>query len=165
MSLHTDFRVALNAIQSPNPGYEGGTRTKFDILDHLGSGTTVNLADQKHSSVRSLGTSANEDVDLRALTDGQGTTLTGLTEVVALIIYADSANGGPLRVKPSASNGWAAFLNGSTNYIIVQPGTALILYCPLDGKYAVGASTKAFNVENTYAGTVSYQLHVIGRSA
>ncbi len=165
MSLYSDVTIKVLAVQSAETGYASGSSAKLDVKQALTSGTTANKADLKHSSIRSIAGSGNEDVDMRALEDGQGNVLTTLTEVVVFAIKAAAANGGALRVKPSASSGWAALLSGSSNYLIVQPGATLILVCPADGKYAVGSSTKSINVENTDASAASYELLIVGRSA
>lgn len=166
MALTTKLRIALEAIQTANTGYGGGTKAELDVDWLLSSGTSANQADQKHQSIRSINASSNEDVDLRALTDGQGNTLSGLAEVVFLAIVADANNGGALHVKPSASNGWLGLLADATDVVKVQPGAFVLLGCTADGKYTVGASTKSINVANQDSGAAaSYTLIVIGRSA
>jgi hypothetical protein len=166
MALTTKLRLHLEAVQTANTGYEGGTRAELDVDLLLSSGTTAGKADLKHSSIRSVSASSNEDIDLRALTDGQGNTLTGLTEVVVLAIVADAGNGGALHVKPSASNGWLGVLADASDVLKVQPGAFVVLGCSADGAYPVGASTKSINVANQDSGAAaSYQLIVIGRSA
>lgn len=166
MALITEINLLVSAVQSANTGYQGGTRAVIETRESLASGTAANQADLKHASSRSVSASSNEDVDLRALTDGQGNTLTGLTEIVTLAIKAASTNGGTLRVKPSASNGWTGLFSGSSNYILIKPGTTFIVHCPGDGQYSVGGTTKSINVENTDSGAAgSYELVVIGRSA
>lgn len=166
MALVTSVHILLEAVQSANAGYNGGTTSKLEVRETLQSGTSANQADLKHSSTVSVGASSSSDIDLRALADGQGNTLSGLTEVVAIAFKAAASNGGTLRIKPSASNGWAALLSGSSNYLLLKPGATIVLECPADGQYAVGASTKSINIENTdSAAAGTCELVVIGRSA
>lgn len=166
MSLLTNFRLNLQAVQSPPSGYDGGIAFNFDLRQTLNSGTSANQADLKGYATGSVSASSNADVDLRAVTDGQGNALSGLTEIVAIIISAASTNGNALRVKPSGSNGWAGFVGGTTDYIIIQPGASVCLFCPADGKYSVGASTKSINIANTDSGAAgTYTIHLVGRSA
>ncbi len=166
MSLTTKLRVHLQALQPANTGYAGGTRAELDVDWLLSSGTSAGQADLKHQSIRSIAASANEDVDLRALTDGQGNTLTDLTEVVFLGIVADANNGDALHVKPSAANGWLGLHADVSDVVKLRPGAFLLLGCTGDGQYAVGASTKSINVANQDGSSAgSYTLIVIGRSA
>lgn len=166
MALTTKVALLIEAFQTPPAGYDGGTTSRLEERATLASGTSANQADQKHSSTVSVGASSNSDVDLRALTDGQDTTLSGLTEIVVIAFRAAASNGGTLRIKPSASNGWLGLLSGSSNYLLLKPGATLVLFCPADGQYAVGASTKSINIENTdSAAAGTCELVVIGRSA
>lgn len=163
LSGSTKFSLRVSdSFATPLSG-EGTVLTTFEAL--LTDGTTANKADRSHKSVNAVGASANVDIDFRALEDVFGDAMTTLTEVVALVLEAPAANPAVLTIKPSASNGWTAFLDDASDEINLQPGAIVILYASGDGLYPVGASDKSINVANADAAASSLTLTLIGRSA
>lgn len=155
----TRARLELRSTAAPPGDYQGGAVVErlVDLL--LGSGTGANQADVLYSDYRALA-STNEDLDLKTITDAFGVAL-ALVEVVAIMIEAPSTNSGNIILEPGASNGWAAMFGVAG--LVLLPGASALITCPGAAAYAVGASTKVLNVENT--GTGGYTLTIVGRTA
>jgi hypothetical protein len=163
LSGRTTFSLRVaDSFADPLSG-EGTVLTTFEAL--LTDGTTANKANLSHKSINAIGAAANVDIDFRALEDVFGAAMASLTEVVALVLEAPAANPAVLTIKPSASNGWTAFLDDASDEINLQPGATLVLYAAGDGLYPVTASDKSINVANADAAVSSLTLTLIGRNA
>lgn len=148
----------------PASEYEGGVSARFNLDKVLQDGTAADKADRVWKDVRSLAGSANEDIDLRSVTDAFGASIS-FVEIVAIIIEAASANAGNIEVKPSASNGFTGFLKDASDILVLKPGTSLMLFNSADGQYSTTTSNKSLNFNNTAGSTAAYTVTVIGRSA
>lgn len=169
-SSFAQIKLFLEAIQAPASPLEGGNRSEVNVDSRLGDGTSANQFDLVHQSTRTLGAGANEDLDLRALLDAQGTAMTTLTEIVALVIETASGNGDDIDVGPSAATGWfganALFTLVGDNLHLKAGGTYPLVYNPTDGAYLVSGTEKSINVLNLDgAAGITYTLTILGRSA
>lgn len=144
---------------------EGNLKVSLTATERFTDGNGQGQAKRVHRSTRRLAASATESLDLTALTDPFGTAIAA-AEVVAIGIVASADNTDSIAFKVHATNGWAAFLNGTTDSLIVKPGAAVVLWASQDGMYAVDATHKVILVTNS-SGSVSceYELLVLVRIA
>jgi hypothetical protein len=118
---------------------------------------------------RTLGPSANEDLDLigTMLSDPAGVALS-MIRVKALIISAAQANANNVVVGAAAATPWATLLN-STGTVTVRPGATLAYFASaLDavGHVAAAGASDLLRVTNGGAGTsVDYDIMLIGANA
>lgn len=164
--MPASVRAKLTAsITADAAGDFGGTRVDIPGFDFFWpSGTGANQIDVPFYDVRTLAGSANEDIDLQALTGADGASKS-CAEVRMLMVYNPSTNGDAIHVKPSASNGWTALLADATDVAKIQPGTWFLFGCGADGKYPVSASDKSINVANQDGSAATYHILVAGPSA
>lgn len=170
ITVRTTLRSVFRAVFSGGGDYEAGPGVSGDNDDRLiGSGTGSYQADRvaKQEAVPLAG-SGGVDVDLQTLTGPDGASI-GAAEIVWMEISAPSTNPGNLRVSPSSSNGWTAFLSSSgstdTPRIDIPPGAKIRIYGPVDGSYPVTGSDKSIRIDNTDAAAAAYTLTVLARSA
>jgi hypothetical protein len=143
----------------------GAPLVKQDVYP-LANGTGASQADRMFSDTRTLGASANEDLDLAgSLVDAFGAVLT-FVKVKALKIKASAANTNNVVVKPAAATGWLGPFNLAASSIAIPPGGEFMVLAPVNG-WAVGAgATDLLNVANSAAGTsVTYDIVIVGTSA
>ena len=165
MALSARTLFQLTAFDSATSPVSGGLTAITTFESQLTDGTTANKADLVSKTVQTIPLSDNADIDLRALTDIYGDAMTGLAEIVALVLESASTNGGLLSIKPASSNGWLGLLADASDVLKLQPGARVILYAAGDGLYTVGASTKAINVANADTAAATLTITLIGRSA
>jgi hypothetical protein len=163
MALTTQINFSIIASLT-NPA-DFGTTT-FPLTYNKGfmlaSGVGLNQADMIWSDQRTLGSGANEDIDLAgSLTSHISGTLT-LARVKGLWIYASSANTVNLTVSRPASLG-AALFSAAGDALVLKPGGAFFWLDPsAAGVTITGGSTDL--VVNILAGAASsvYDIVVIG---
>ena len=143
---------------------EGGSKAGIEVSKNLTNGTAAQQASDVHRAETTVSGSGTASIDLQALTDVHGNTITA-AEIVAFAIIAGDDNAGELQLKPHATDGWTALWSGDTDHTNLEAGAALTLFCPLDGKYAVSASNKVILVTNSEASDMVFQLLVMTRSA
>ena len=153
MALAKPARVfaSLDSQLLPN-GDEGGGKTAEVLLDLLlANGTGDNQADGQLFDSRTLVASANEDIDLQLILDGNNLALAA-AEVVILIIQTPATNLGTIRMRDSAATPWISFLSssGATDdaQLDFPPGVTMLLAAPVDGTYAVAGGNKIINFIN-----------------
>lgn len=129
----------------------------------LKSGTGDLAADLLWAQERNLAGSANDALDLTALTDAFGNAI-NLAHVKAIYIKAADANVGNLEVGNAASNGWIGFAKGATDTVEIAPGGVLLWSAPHAG-VATGSTNKILKVLNTNGAAAVYDIVVIGTSA
>jgi len=112
---------------------------------------------------RTLGGSANEDLDLQALLDANGQALAAV-EVVGLVFKADPANTSAIHVLPGLATPWLAWLQAGS-VMVLAPGAVVALGSTADGAYPVTGGAKSINVDNQDAGNGSYSIWALTRSA
>lgn len=130
-----------------------------------GSGTGANQADQLFSDERTLGTGANEDLDLAgSLSDAFGNTLT-FARIKAVIVLAASANTTNITVSRPASNGVVLF-DAASDAITLAPGALFAWVDPTATGKAVTAGTgDLLNIANSAGASGTYTVIIIGASA
>ena len=92
MADRAQVKIRLESYQSKASPYSGDIKVELDIDQQLAAGTSASCFDHSHRSTRDPGATTAEDVDLRALTDAEGTTMSTLAEIVFLAFYAPSTN-------------------------------------------------------------------------
>ena len=145
----------------PGPGVEG-----VNVDRPLATGTGDYQADRVAAMQdETLTASGNLDIDLTTMVGPDGAAV-AIAEVVVLVIEAGDGNGDVLRITPSSSAGWTAFLGGTTPHFDLAAGGKVVLYAPKDGSYAVSGSNKSINIANQDStATATYSVTVLGRSA
>lgn len=156
---------ALRAQETPVSPIVGALGAIVEFSSLLPDGTTAGKIDLVSKTTLTIGGTANADTDMRALLDVLGVAMGTLTEIVAIVFEAAPANAGLVSIKPAASNGWLGLLADATDVLKLQPGATVILYCPGDGRYTVGASTDTINLANAGATAATVTLTILGRSA
>ena len=134
-----------------------------DIL--LATGTGASQADQMFTDTRTLGGSANEDLDLAAsLVDALGQTLT-FVKIKAILIIAAAANVGDIQVKPAAANGFLGPFANASDRLDVPAGGRILLTAPVTGWTVTAGTGDLLNIANSAAGNAIYDIILIGTSA
>ncbi|NRA03739.1 MAG: hypothetical protein HRU00_14165 [Myxococcales bacterium] len=171
MALSPQTRIALSlfAQLTPNGDEGGGKIAELDFDVVWASGTGTSQADDMYQDSRTLVASANEDIDLQTITNGNGVAMAS-AEVVAIAIETPQTNAGTIRLRDSATNPWISFLSssGATDdaQLDFPPGATMVLAAPLDGSYAVAAGNKTLNFINLDGSNSNvYKLTLITRSA
>ena len=169
LSPQTRIAVSLLAQLIPN-GDEGGgkiSQVGFDVT--WASGTGTSQADDTYQDSRTLAASANEDIDLQTIVNGNGIALAAV-EIAAIMIELPQANAGNLQLNDSATNPWLSWItsSGATDdaTMILAPGSIHIMVAPIDGSYAVSGSNKVLNFLNLDgSNSNTYKLTLVTRSA
>jgi len=133
----------------------------------LATGTGANQADLVFSDTRTLGASANEDLDLAGvLTDPFGIVMT-FARIKMMYFFAAAANTNNVEIGGAAATQFVNWVNAAADVIILRPGGVFLLTAPDATAYAVGAGASDFlRVTNGAAGTsVTYDIVLIGASA
>lgn len=159
----TRFNFALFSALAAGGDYDGAAVVDRQVSGRLANGTDAGEADKLFSDLRSLAGAADEDLDLTTLTDAFGAAL-ALVEVVGVMIEVGASNNGNLVLSPGASNGWAALV-GASSTLILRPGATAVFMATGNPAWAVSGSAKVLNVENLGAGTGTYRITLLGRSA
>ncbi len=162
-TLKIQFFSALAAL-----GDAGGTGGTAEVLadERWGNGTAgAFLVNNQYHDIRNLGMSANEDIDLQALVDGNGVTQV-LTDVAVIIFEAASTNGDEILITPAAGNPWIALLSGTSPVLHLLPGMKIAIYVPTDPALVVSGASLGLNFANQDAGgSADYTLTILGRDA
>ncbi len=167
MTLATTLNIGLVAhqVQAEDLGTAKYDMT-FSKTVSLPTGTTSSKADRLFSDTRTVGTSANEDLDLAAvLEDAFGQAIT-FVKVKAIAFYAHTTNTNSVIVKPAASNGFTGPFGGASHSITIPPGGWFYVTAPVAGWSVVADTGDLINVANS-AGTttVTYDVMIVGTSA
>lgn len=127
-------------------------------------GSGINQASNIFADRRTLGSGANEDLDMAGpLTNAFGAALV-FTEVKVLIFHALSTNTVNLTVTRPAANG-LAFLAAAGDGFVLKPNGLWMYVDPSDAGIAVVAGTgDLINVANG-AGSSQYDVIIIGVAA
>ena len=163
MSTNTTWSLSATGRASIDSPYSGNGVAEFSYSAEWTSGTGDNQADTVAKVVQTVGATANEDLDLRAMTDANGDPANG-AEIAALIVEVPVTASGTVTVKKSNSNG-APILSGATDGIPLNAGGRMILVYPEDGGPALSASAKSINIANAGASGVNVTVTVYLRSA
>lgn len=161
-SLLISFKGVLSAL-GDNTGSGGNANV---TVDHRWSnGTTANLGNTLFHDTRTVGASSNEDLDLTALTDGNGVALSN-ADITCIIFSAASGNGDEFQITPAAANGWTALISGTAPVLRLKAGMTIAVYAPTDPGLAVSGSSLGINFANQDTGAGgSYTITILGRNA
>ena len=151
--------INVRLVQAAPTGYSGGDVASVSLDAPISSGTNANQGDLLYSGTTSVTGASSVDLDLRAVTSPAGAALSGLVEIVAIVIEWPSSATASLLITPSASNGVTSV--GSPSLV---PGGKLVMYCSTPVGYAIDATHKSLNLAN--AGTTALAtITLLGRSA
>lgn len=168
MGLVTNLNLTLTAnYTSPLDLVTAEANHKIIASVLLASGVGADAADLMFSDQRTLGASANEDLDLAgSLVDAFGNTLT-FVKIKVMMFKAAAANANNVEVGGAAATQFVNWVNAAADVLIVRPGGFFALAAPDATAYAVGAGASDFlRVTNGAAGTsVTYDVVLIGTSA
>ena len=139
----------------------------FDPLKSLAysfaNGNLANEVNQVFTDKRTLAATTSEELDLSGgLTDVYGNSI-AFTKIKALLVVADSTNGGNIEVGGAAANGFNDWVGAVGDYVSVPPGGTMLIVAPDLAGYAVTASTAdLLKVNNTDASSGDYEIFVLG---
>lgn len=163
-SLRHELVLSTRASYAPSTPGQGGYVAHSKLESQLLSGTSADQADRVYHAQPTIAASGTLDVDLKTALDPYGVAI-ALVEVVTIDIRVP-AGGGALRLQPGASNGWTALLDGTSPTLDLPAGSRLVLHCPANPAWAVGAADKVLTLVET-GGSLAVQPEIIitGRSA
>lgn len=166
MALVTTIRSGLSATLTSalDQGTASFPLTLANDIN-LATGTAANQADLVWGDQRTLGASANEDLDLAgSLTGMLGGTLT-MAKLKAVFVKAASGNTNNVVVTRPAANGVPLFAAAS-DAISVLPGGTFMWVAPGAGITVTAGTGDLINFSNSGAGTsVTYDVVFVGTSA
>lgn len=165
MTLSTNIYARISAVEDIAGDLES-TRSSFADRDpiQLADGTTANKADKKWSDTRTLGTGANETLDLNALTDSLGRTI-NFAKVKAIRISAAAANTTDLTVGNATSNQFQGPLGAAANTLVLKPGVVILLADPVNGWSSANSAADQLKITNASGASATYDIEIIGTSA
>jgi hypothetical protein len=127
-------------------------------------GTLADQANRVWADQRTLGASANEELDLAgSLTNFAGQTIT-FTVIRAVLLTAAAANTNNVFVGGAAANGFNAPFAAVGDELTLRPGGLILMIARDTTGYAVTAGTgDLFRFENSAAGTsVTWDMTLVG---
>ena len=133
------------------------------------NGTGANQADKRWSSAgRSLASTVAESLDLAgALLDYRGNAIT-FARIRGIAIFNNAAIGASnlIQVGGAAANAFVNWVTAATAIVNVVPQGYLVLMAPTATAYVVTAGTgDLLQIKNSAAGTISYDIALLGASA
>lgn len=171
MPLSTVIENKISFLASKAFDLDVLAKAEKDLVTRLTmtTGVAAGQADRIFLDERTLGASANEDLDLvgTTLLDVFGDAFSVL-RVKALHVRALPGNSNNVVVGAAAATQWAAFL-GAAGTMTLRPGTAVTLQAgAADATCYVSAAgaTDLLRIANSAGGSsVTYQIVIIGASA
>lgn len=160
--------ISVNISAKETGTADLGTPAMLAKIEKLLSFTPGTAADGQanilFSDQRTLGASANEDLDLAgALSSALGTTIVA-AEVVAIYVEAASGNTNNVVVTRPAANGVAGPFLAAGDGIAITPGD-FFLATNDDGWAVTPGTGDLINIANSGAGTgVTYKVLIIART-
>lgn len=174
MPLVSSMTVALVSSLTKSFGpvvTTGSVPLSLQYAASLASGTAAGQADIVYHATRTLGPSANEDIDLNnagtTYVDPFGTPL-AMLRVKGVFVAAAVANANNVLVGAAAANPWVGLLT-ATSTVTLRPGGffAAVAGVADATAYGVVAGTgDLLRIANSGAGTsVTYDIFILGASA
>lgn len=164
MSLTTTLTVALTA------GYSLALDlvTKLANLNQtiprtLDTGTGLAQADVIFSDTRSTAGTDSLDMVGGGLLDNLGN-VWAPARIKAIIVVAPATNPGNVLLRRPAANG-VPFFTAASDEVPIHPGGVFVLWAPSAAGYVVTAGTGDLIDLAASAGTVSYDIYIVGASA
>jgi hypothetical protein len=128
------------------------------------AGTGADQADVQWSDERTLGSGANEDLDLAGGLTGLFGAVT-FVKLKAIVIVADPTNTTNLTVTRPGTNG-VPFLAAAGDGFVLKPGCMFVLCDKSAAAIAVTAGTgDLINIANSAGATAKYKIMLVGTSA
>lgn len=160
LDVQQTLALDLSIVQAPVQKNYGAS---------LINGVAAGQADKIWHDQRTLGASANEDLDLNGATllDAFGAAL-AFVRVKGVIISAAAANPNPITIGGAATNGFVSWVGSATDKVSVRPGAtfALIAGGADATGYAVTAATAdLLRITAGAGGNHTYDVIVFGASA
>lgn len=144
----TQYTVPVNVVSSTS--YTTGT-----------GGNAANLI----ATAGGTATATPANVDMRALTAGDGTSTSALAAVREVIIFNDTTTAGfVLNMVLDASNAWTAFMSGTLTGVKlgIPAGSSLRLFRPADSAgWTVDSTHKVLSLDPG-ANTIAYRVVIAG---
>lgn len=166
MAVDTGFHIKVAPTQTTASGL--GTATLSALFEKSlswPSGTGANQADRLYQQAgATIAGSATTQVDLTGtLMDAFGTLL-AMVRVKCVAVYAYPANANDIQLTRPATG--VAILGATADYVVIRPGGIFVWIAPDATAVPVAAGTAdLINLTNAGAGTVTYDLVVLGASA
>jgi hypothetical protein len=161
--------IALNINLTQSGSAEIGTPKLAISIEELLSLTAGTAATNQanilwQDEARSIGASANADIDLAGvLTDAFGSTVTA-AEVLLLFIRADAANVNNVQVTRPASNGFAGPFLAASDGVSIKPGE-YALFVSQSGWGVTAGTGDLINIANSGSGSaVLFDIAIVGRT-
>lgn len=129
----------------------------------LDTGTGLNQADVIFSDTRSTAGTDSLDMVGGGLLDNLGN-VWAPARIKAIIVVAAAANTGNVLLRRPAANG-VPFFTAAADEVPIHPGGCFVLFAPSAAGYVVTAATGDLIDLAASAGTVSYDIYIIGASA
>lgn len=144
-------------------------RAKLELNEELADGTAADQADILWHDQRTLGTGANDDLDLTALTQtvfGSTVTINFAKVSAILIVNTDTIAGRKLQIDSSVANAFTGWCNASiTSKAEIGPDSALFLSSKKDAWAVTAGTGDILRINNPSAGSIVYNIAIVGRSA
>lgn len=136
----------------------------FSVNQAFTDGVGQDQAQKIWTDTRTLGPSANDDLDLNGVLLDQFGVAISLTKIKALIVKAAAVNVNDVVIGAAAANQVASIFGAVTERVKVKPGGTVCLIAPDATGYAVVAATAdILRIANGAAGTsVDYTIILIG---
>lgn len=129
------------------------------------TGTGAGAVDLYVADTRTLAGSANEDIDFSGgFTNDFGDTIT-FADVKGLAIRNQSSSNGALGISPAAANGFLGPFADASDMISVNPGEHVLITDFAVGWVVTAATADLINITNAGAGTMTYDIIILGSSA
>ena len=170
MAVTATFTAKLSAEHTGPNTFSDEFDPALSKILRLTDGTAANQADLLYAAERSVGSGANDDLDLSGgLTDAFGATIT-MVEVVGIVIINEAANGTANTTDltiGAGSNPFVGFLGATDTIGPIKPGGTFMLFAgDAAGIGTVTAGTgDILRIANSAGATANYQIAILGRSA
>jgi len=129
----------------------------------LDTGTGLGQADVIFSDTRSTAGTDSLDMIGGGLLDNLGQTWAP-ARIKGIIVVAAAANTGNVLLRRPAANG-VPFMTAAADEIPIHPGGVAVIWAPSAAGYACTAGTADLIDLAASAGTVTYDIYIIGASA
>lgn len=156
LTISADYSLALDLV-TKRAGLVKNLNLQMD------SGTGLGQADVVFSDTRSTAATDSLDMNGGGLLDNLGNAWAP-ARIKGIIVVAAAANPGNVLLRRPAANG-VPFLTAAGDEIPIHPGGLAIIWAPSAAGYPVTAGTGDLIDLVAGAGTVTYDIYLIGASA
>jgi hypothetical protein len=164
MALSTSLTIQISASYSLALDLVTKTANLIKSLPlSLDTGTGLGQADVIFSDTRSTAGTDSLDMVGGGLLDNLGVAWAP-ARIKGIIVVAAAANTGNVLFRRPASNG-VPFMSAAADEIPIHPGGVVIIWAPSAAGYVVTAGTGDLIELAASAGTVTYDIYIIGASA